>query len=130
MTNHYHRRTKKGHLSGLEDRIADDLKKHKVKYKYETMKVKFMQPAKPRTYTPDFVLPNGIIIEAKGRFTVADRQKHLYVKDCCPDLDIRFVFQNPCAKIRKGSKTSYAMWCDKHKFKYAKGLVPLDWTKE
>ena len=32
------------------------------------------------TYTPDFVLPNGVIIETKGRFVAADRRKHLEIK--------------------------------------------------
>ena len=34
------------------------------------------------------------------------------------------------AKIRKGSKTTYGMWCDKHKFLYADKDVPQDWIEE
>lgn len=48
-----------------------------------------------------------------------------------PDKDIRFVFQNPNAKIAKGSKTTYADWCAKHlKVPHAKGDVPDAWIKE
>ena len=97
---------------------------------YEKVKIKYTQPAKVRTYTPDFILPNGIIVETKGRFTVADRQKHQMIQKQFPDLDIRFVFNNPNAKIRKGSKTSYADWCTKNGFKFAQGLIPVAWTKE
>ena len=34
-----------------------------------------------RLYKPDFVLNNGIIIEAKGWFRPRDRVKHLLIKD-------------------------------------------------
>ena len=49
-----------------------------------------------------------IIIETKGRFVTADRQKMLLVKEQYPDLDIRFVFSNPNSRISKKSKTTYA----------------------
>ena len=44
------------------------------------------------------MLYNGIIIETKGRFTAADRRKHLLVRKQHPHLDIRFVFENSNAK--------------------------------
>lgn len=115
--------------SGLEERTAKYLKKLKVKFTYEKLKIKW-QDLRYRTYTPDFVLANGIIVETKGRFIVSDRQKHLMIKEQHPDLDIRFVFSNPNSKLYKGSKTTYADWCDKHGFKWAKEEIPLEWTKE
>lgn len=115
--------------SGLESRTAQYLKKHKVKFKYETFKVQW-QDLRFRTYTPDFVLPNGIIIETKGRFIPSDRVKHLMVKEQHPELDIRFVFSNPNAKLSKGSKSTYGDWCDKYGFQYAKEIIPLSWTEE
>lgn len=124
---------KHGYRSGLEDEIASQLDSLGLEVKYEQTSIKFTQPAKSRKYTPDFELtgPNGTIwIESKGRFITADRQKHLMVKKCHPDLDIRFVFTNPRARISKTSKTTYAAWCDKHGFKYAKKEIPLDWIKE
>ena len=83
-----------------------------------------------RTYTPDFILPNGIIVESKGRFTADDRRKHLAVKAQHPELDIRFVFTNPNSKLATGAKTSYGQWCDKHGYKYAAKLIPTEWLKE
>jgi len=83
-----------------------------------------------RTYTPDFLLPNGIIVETKGRFTAEDRKKHLEIQKQHPTLDIRFVFTNSRAKIRKGSKTSYADWCSKNGFLYADKDVPQEWLDE
>tara|TARA_R110000751_G_C13700427_1_gene473306 strand:+ start:17 stop:385 length:369 start_codon:yes stop_codon:yes gene_type:complete len=115
--------------SGLEKRTADFLNKRKVKFQYEEVKLKW-QDLRMRTYTPDFVLSNGIIIETKGRFISSDRTKHLFVKAQHPDLDIRFVFSNPKAKLYKGAKSSYGDWCDKHGFKYAKETIPVEWLKE
>jgi hypothetical protein len=121
---------KNGYRSGLEDRISDQLKSLSVPVKYEEFKIKYLVPESLHTYTPDFELPNGIIIESKGRFVAADRKKHLLVQQQHPKLDIRFVFSNSKAKISKGSKTSYADWCIKHGFLYADKLIPEEWISE
>ena len=120
----------KGYRSGLEDSVAQQLQSLSVPVVYEQHKIEFTQPAKKRTYTPDFYLPNGIIIETKGYFEAADRMKHLYVKEQHPELDIRFVFSNSKTKLRKGSPTSYALWCEKKGFLYADKLIPKEWLKE
>lgn len=115
--------------SGLEARTAKGLKSKGIKFTYEKLKVPWID-TRPKTYTPDFVLDNGIIVETKGRFISSDRMKHLMVKKQHPELDIRFVFSNPNAKLTKGSKTTYGMWCEKHGFKYAKETIPDEWLKE
>ncbi|QBQ72686.1 endonuclease [Roseobacter phage CRP-5] len=115
--------------SGLEKRTAAWLNLRKVKFKYEETRIPYAV-SETRHYTPDFQLPNGIYVETKGRFLPSDRKKHLLVKKQYPELDIRFVFSNPKAKIRKGSKTSYADWCDKHGFLYAQEYIPVEWVKE
>lgn len=114
---------KYGFRSGLEVQIAAELKAAGVKVRYEDGVIEYEQPTKTRKYTPDFILPNGVIIETKGRFVTADRQKHLMVKKSWPDIDIRFIFSNPNARIGKKSRTTYAMWCDKHGFKWAKAAT-------
>lgn len=119
-----------GYRSGLEEKVSQQLQDLGVDFGYESEKIKFIQPAKHRTYTPDFILPNGIIIETKGRFTTQDRMKHLYIKDCHPDLDIRFVFTNSNSRLSKTSKTTYAAWCIKHDFQYADKLIPEEWINE
>jgi hypothetical protein len=122
---------KYGYRSGLEDNISLQLVQRKVNFTYEEVKIKFKQPEKNRTYTPDFILvDSGIIIESKGRFTVEDRMKHELIKKQHPTLDIRFVFTNPKAKISKTSKTTYAKWCEDRGFKYAKGPIPEEWLNE
>ena len=118
-----------GYRSGLEQDTAKFLKKRGIGFTYEEMKIKWVDP-KTKTYTPDFVLDNGIIIETTGRFISPDRAKHLAVRDQHPELDIRFVFTNSKSKLYKGSKTTYGMWCNKYDFKYADRYIPEAWLKE
>jgi hypothetical protein len=122
--------TKYGFRSGLEERVAEQLDQLGVEYTYEKVKLKYIRPASEHIYTPDFVLANGIIVETKGRFLLADRMKHLMVKKHNPDLDIRFVFSNSNARISKASKTTYAMWCRKHGYQFADKTIPQEWLNE
>ena len=121
---------KHGFRSGLEEETSKFLTDNGAKFTYEEMKIKYLQPATERQYTPDFVLENGIIIETKGRFLVADRKKHILIKRQHPHLDIRFVFSNSKQKLNKASRTTYAQWCEKYGFKWADKEVPLGWIKE
>ena len=116
--------------SGLERQVARQITLAGHGLRYEIDKVRYLKPAKPSTYTPDFVLPNGIIVETKGLFKTEDRQKHLLIKDQYPDLDIRLVFSNSKTKIGKGSPTTYAMWCESKGFKYADKWIPREWFEE
>lgn len=120
---------KLGFRSGLEEKVAKQLTEAGVAYEYETTKIKYVVPESVHKYTPDFVLPNGIIVETKGRFVVADRKKHLLIQKQRPDLDIRFVFSNSKTKISKGSKTSYADWCEKNNFIFADKEIPEEWLR-
>lgn len=121
---------KQGFRSGLEETLAAQLAAAGVAYEYEELKINFVSPAKKHAYTPDFKLPNGIIVETKGRFLTEDRQKHLLVKAQHPHLDIRFVFSNSRTKINKRSTTTYADWCLKNGFQFADKTAPVEWLKE
>lgn len=110
--------------SGFEQTLANQLQRSGVAFEYETVKLEYRKIA---TYTPDFILPNGIIIEAKGVWTVEDRTKHLLVRQQHPHLDIRLVFMNAFNKIRKGSNTTYARWCEKKNILYANKTIPKSW---
>ena len=121
---------KYGFRSGLEERVAEQLDKAGIEYTYEQVKLNYIKPASKHVYTPDFVLSNGIVIETKGRFLLADRQKHILVKKHNPTLDIRFVFSNSNARISKASTTTYAQWCKKNGFQYADKTIPEEWFSE
>lgn len=121
---------KHGFRSGLEEKVGDQLETLGIVFDYETVKLPFMQPAKKRTYCPDFWLPNGIIVETKGRFLTEDRQKHLWVQQQHPHLDIRFVFSSSKARINPRSDTTYGNWCRDNGFQYADRLIPQAWLDE
>ena len=119
---------KYGYRSGLEVKVSDQLKEAGIDFEYESFKIEY-QVQEFRKYTPDFRLPNGIIVETKGRFVAADRKKHLLIQKQHPELDIRFVFSNSKAKLNKGAKSTYAEWCDKYGFLYANKWIPEEWLK-
>ena len=120
---------KHGYRSGLEDKVSKQLQESGVSFEYETLKIQY-EVNETRRYTPDFILPNGIIIETKGRFVAADRKKHLLIQQQHSHLDIRFVFSNSRAKLSKGAKSTYAEWCEKHGFLYADKEIPQEWLDE
>ena len=111
--------------SKLEENIAALLDGLGVFYGYESEKLDYTIE---HTYTPDFVLPNYTYIEAKGYWSAADRRKILNVKKANPEVDLRMVFQSPYNKINKKSKTTYAMWCEKHDIPWSSyHNIPLEW---
>lgn len=115
--------------SGSEDKFEKLLKQRRIAYDYEKG---FIHYVVRRKYLPDFYLKKyGFYVEVKGRFVAADRSKHLRIKEQHPEIDIRFLFDNPNAKLYKGSQTTYADWCDKHGFKYGRLSegIPKDWLR-
>ena len=113
--------------SQLEKKVADLLFNLDVKYDYETVKLAYTIP---HNYYPDFILPNGVILECKGYWDAADRRKIKSVKEQNPDIDLRMVFQSPFNTISKKSKTTYAKWCEKHDIPWSSFQnIPLDWLQ-
>tara|TARA_R100000742_G_C4181046_1_gene16170 strand:- start:78 stop:446 length:369 start_codon:yes stop_codon:yes gene_type:complete len=111
--------------SGLEKQVAKLLQGLGISFEYESTKVPYTIQ---HNYTPDFILPNYVHLETKGYWDPADRRKILAVKKDNPELDLRMVFQSPYNKINKKSKTTYAMWCDKHDIPWtAYHNIPLEW---
>ena len=119
-----------GFRSGLEEANAKHLERAAHPVLFETFKIKYAIPTSWHTYTPDFRLANGIIVETKGRWLMADRAKMLFVKMQYPDLDIRMVFSRGKTPISAGAKTTCAEWATKHGFPFAEKLIPLAWLKE
>ncbi len=121
---------KHGYRSGFEHKVSDQLKENKINFGYETTVIDYIKPETKHTYTIDFTLPNGILVETKGRWVPEDRKKHLLIKKQHPELDIRIVFMSGKTKIRKGSKTTYGMFCDKHGILWAEKTIPESWFSE
>ena len=121
------RKTETSFRSEFEKRVALGLEEAGCEHEYEECTLEYTVPEKKHRYTPDFRLPNGVLVEVKGRWTPEDRKKHLLVRAQHPDLDIRLVFSNPREKINKGSTTTYADYCERHGIIFAKGHVPSEW---
>lgn len=119
-----------GFRSGLEEKNAQRLEAQGVPVQYETLRIPYVIPQKVHHYTPDFLLPNGIIVETKGVWDATDRAKHLFIKLQYPELDIRIVFTRGKSPIYPGSATTCAEWAEKHGFKWAEKLIPDDWVRE
>lgn len=98
---------------------------------YEPDKLPFVQPIQKRYYVPDFKLKDKVYIEAKGRLTPQDRKKMLWVKEQYPDYTFFLLFGNASNKLTKKSKTTYAMWAEKHGFKWCdvRDGIPKTWLK-
>jgi hypothetical protein len=114
-----------------EVRCAANMQDKKIAYAYEN--VTFSYQYKPQKYTPDFELYGAdgekIYIEYKGKMDNATRKKLLTIRACNPDIKFYLVFEKPNNKIRKGSKTTYAMWAESHNFEWSEHYVREEWLK-
>jgi len=129
----FYRGVAAGYRSGLEDTIAQQLHSHNIEVQYEADRIAYVIPARSAKYTPDFKLPKRSghwYLETKGIWSVQDRAKHILIKQQHPDIDIRFVFSNAKAKLYKGSKTTYADYCQRYGFKWAHKTIPDEWIAE
>jgi hypothetical protein len=125
--------------SKYERRVANQLKKLKVKFKYEPDHFKYEERLRTnarcascgerdircgRRYTPDFrIESNGSYIETKGKWTTKDRHKMIAVIQAHPDKTFRMLFMAN-NKISKMSKTRYSDFCTVNGIEYAIGEVP------
>lgn len=113
--------------SGFERSIAANLASRKVKFGYETVQLNYRLD---RTYNPDFILENGVIVEAKGLLDRDSKSKMIAVKKQHPDMDIRFLFMMGDKKV-PGSKQTHGQWATKNGFKWAEGIsIPQEWIDE
>jgi predicted nuclease of restriction endonuclease-like RecB superfamily len=103
----------------FEDKLYRRLKRAKVRFKYEALKIPYILA---RHYIPDFIIetPTGqVLIEAKGYFRPEAKAKMLAVKKLNPQLDIRLVFYSANPKQIR--------WAEKNGFRYAVGDIPTEW---
>jgi len=106
--------------SGLEKVVGDHLNAALIPFLHESEKLKYVVPESSKTYNPDFTIPEAphLIVEAKGIFSAADRKKMVLIKQQYPERQILMVFGRARNFLRKGSKTTYADWCDKNEIKW------------
>jgi hypothetical protein len=135
--------------SGLEKAINEQLREAGVDFQYEKREFAYVTR---HIYTPDYELPNGIIVEAKGYWLPEDRTKIETILKDNPCLDLRMVFSNSKTYLtsKKNRKTppakpklkkdgtpakvrepdTYGSWCAKRGIPYADKLIPPEWLAE
>ena len=121
---------KHGWRSGLEKKMQDKLQELGIDDNYESKTFEYIVPETKHKYTPDFPVSPHIVIETKGLWEVDDRMKMLRLKEQYPEIEFRMFFQNAQKKIKKGSKTSYADYCDKYGLKWAEKTLPQEWIDD
>ena len=147
MTRRKKRGNRSEYRSRLETNVVGCLNEALIKFTYETssFRYRFWLPNticsecggegkayKWRTYTPDFFLPNDIIIEAKGKMGSPERKKLIAIKEEHPDMDLRMLFMRD-NKIHKNSLTRYSVWAEKNGFPWTVsevGVVPKNWIAD
>jgi hypothetical protein len=120
--------------SKFEEKFEKSLIASGIRYVYEAVKVCFTPPLKTRTKTWDWLITNKSgkmwVAETKGYW-----ERKVRIAETCaikqnPDVDVRYIFQRAKTPIAKGSKTTYAIWCDKHDILWAEGTIPSAWLDE
>ena len=110
--------SEKKRRSKLELKFEELLQEMEVEYGYEVTKIPYTIPESKHTYTVDWTTIDGILIETKGYLSdYAERKKYELIKQQHPNIDIRFVFDNP-NKLCGGTKMTHSKWAEKHNFKY------------
>ena len=122
--------------SKFESDVAKSFRQAGIKFEYEPVVLSFTQPSKKRKYKPDFKIrtKTGIIclVETKGRLTIEDRKKLIWVKEQHPKTPIILLFMNSSVTLRKGSKTTYAEWARDNGFEFYdfRFGLPKGWLKK
>ena len=119
--------------SKLELKFEEIIKEFDVAYDYEVTKIPYTIPESNHNYTVDWTFINGLLVETKGYLSDhKERYKYVLLKQQHPDLDLRFVFDNP-NKLCGGTKMTHAKWAEKYGFRYCsiKDTEQIEsWLKE
>lgn len=135
---------KRNFRSGYEKTLRKKLDDQGVVYTYEPFSIEWRRTISKGicasctngdvyqrcSYTPDFVLANGVWIEAKGYLDGPDRTKLKAIKQQHPEIDLRLVFQRDNVIKGTKNKTRYSQWADRNGFKWAIKEVPESWLSQ
>lgn len=126
--------------SGFEQRVGIRLLELGVPFEYERQSFKWLEKLSraecrqcgakeayvERSYTPDFFLANGTIIEVKGNFTSKDRKIAAAMKEQHPDINIVLLFDKD-NWLNRNQKNRYSDWCKTKGITCAVGDIPEEW---
>ena len=134
--------------SNFETLVANSLTRHGVAFEYEPFNVKYSSRVvsgrcnvcgnknvyKGRNYRPDFVLGNGIYLEAKGKLTSAERSKIIAILETSDVISrdtYRIIFMRNNV-LNKKTTTRYSDWAEANGIIYhvsSTGEIPENWIK-
>ena len=125
--------SEKKRRSKLELKFEEIIKDYTIEYDYEITKIPYVVPESKHMYTVDWTFINGLLVETKGYLSDhKERYKYVLIKEQHPDIDLRFVFDNP-NKLCGGTKMTHAKWAQKYGFKFCsvKDTEQIEsWLKE
>lgn len=125
--------SEKKRRSKLELKFEEIIKDFQAEYDYEVTKISYTVPESNHIYTVDWTLINGLLVETKGYLSDhKERYKYVLLKQQYPEMDLRFVFDNP-NKLCGGTKMTHAKWAEKYGFPYCsiKDVDQIEsWIKE
>lgn len=102
----------------MELKFEEIIKDFQAEYDYEVTKISYTVPESNHIYTVDWTLINGLLVETKGYLSDhKERYKYVLLKQQYPEMDLRFVFDNP-NKLCGGTKMTHAKWAEKYGFPY------------
>lgn len=122
--------------SWFEVDIAIDALERGIDFDYEKEHIIYIEPSTVRKYKPDYFIRRKkddslMIVEAKGRWTAADRKKMCYVTEQNPKLDIRILFERDNRLSKSKRSMTYTKWCGLKGIKCAVGrAIPQEWMEE
>jgi hypothetical protein len=130
---------KAGYRSGYESTLVQQLT---IPFEYEAESFKLTIPVRGHkctrcgtgtdvvrvvSYTPDFFLETGWIVEAKGKFTPKDRKLALAFKEQYPDRKYALSFQRDNYLTKKRSMR-YSEWASKNDIPWVIGGFRQEWV--
>ena len=105
----------------FEKRLHNQIKRRKIKVKYEGMKIPYILE---KFYIPDFpfyINESLRIIEGKGQFRREDKAKLAAVKKQHPEIDLRIVFYS--------FNKQNIRWAEKNAIPWAISKIPKEWLQ-
>ena len=94
---------------------------------YETETLPYVIPPQKKLYRPDWKLPNGLYLEAKGLFTPKDRRKLLLVQEQRPEAVVALLFQED-RWTTPAKKQRYSQYAIENHFPCSVGeFIPDEW---
>jgi len=127
----------------LQQDIYDALTKARIPFYYRetaqrgeevALLVDLPDRSRANRFYPTFIVTcddgTRVVLQQKGRFVTADRQKLRLLKQQHPTVEFRMIFSNSAQRISSTSATKYSDWCERFGIAYCDGKPSQEWIEE